>query len=172
MTNESDNEDDNKLTDEKVTANTSSIPGSSDPLNDPARRLFFKRAAVGGGAALLGGTATYGAGIHSLKGKVSADYPLVDETVFKPKDQRDVVLNFVSSKALNEKHPERNEQYNRLQNKEFDWVNGIIDMYNKPWDNNKPGYTQKDRALQKAGWEPLNIAGSRTSANLQPNTPH
>ena len=82
-----------------------------------------------------------------------------------------MILNFVSSKALNQKHPERNEQYNRLQNKEFDWVNGIIDMYNKPWDNSKPGYTQKDRALQKAGWEPLNIAGSRVSANLQPNTP-
>ena len=142
-----------------------------DLLKDPSRRLFFKRAAVGGGAALLGGAGAYGLARVSLQGRPVDDYPLTDETLFKPKDQRDVVLNFVSSKALNEKHPERNEQYNRLQNKEFDWVRGIIDMYNKPWDNNKPGYTQKDRALQKAGWEPLNIAGSRGSANLQPNTP-
>lgn len=52
------------------------------------------------------------------------DYPLADEKIFKPKDQRDVVLNFVLSKTLNEKHPERNEQYNRLQNKEFNWVQG------------------------------------------------
>ena len=171
MTNESDSRNDNNPEDKEISGDSSSLPGPSDLLNDPARRLFFKRAAVGGGTALLGGGAAYGAGIHSLKGKISNDYPVIDETVFKPKDQRDVILNFVSSKALNEKHPERNEQYNRLQNKEFDWVNGIVDMYNKPWDNGKPGYTQKDRALQKAGWEPLNVAGSRGSANLQPNTP-
>jgi epoxyqueuosine reductase len=144
---------------------------SLDPLKYPERRQFFKHAAVGGGLALLGGAGAYGATKVSLKGRLSPDYPVIDKNVFKPKDQRDVVLNFVSSKALNEKHPERNEQYNRLQKKQFDWVKGIRDMYSKPWDNNKPGYTQKDRALQKAGWAPLNIAGSRTSANLQPNTP-
>jgi reductive dehalogenase len=144
---------------------------AADLLKNPARRLFFKRAAVGGGTALLGGAGAYGASKISLKGRPVSDYPLIDENVFKPKDQRDVILNFVSSKALNDKHPERNEQYNQLQNKEFNWVNGIRDMYSKPWDNSKPGYTQMDRALQKAGWEPLNIAGSRGSANLQPDTP-
>jgi epoxyqueuosine reductase len=140
-------------------------------LDDPGRRSFIKRAAVGGGAALAGGAASYGAAKLSLQGRPVDDYPAIDEKIFKPKDQRDVVLNFVSSKALNEKHPERNEQYNRLQNKEFNWVEGIKDMYSKPWDNSKPGYTQMDRALQKAGWAPLNIAGSRGSANLQPDTP-
>jgi epoxyqueuosine reductase len=140
-------------------------------LNDPARRSFLKRAAVGGGAALVGGAVSYGAAQVSLQGRAVADYPSTDPKLFKPKDQRDVILNFVSSKGLNQKHPERNEQYNRLQNKEFDWVRGIRDMYSIPWDNNKPGYTQMDRALQKAGWAPLNIAGSRVSANLQPNTP-
>ena len=140
-------------------------------LSNAGRRSFFKRAAVGGGLALLGGAGAYGATKVSLKGRLAPDYPVIDKNVFKPKDQRDVILNFVSSKALNQKHPERNEQYNRLQKKQFDWVNGIRDMYSIPWDNNKPGYTQKDRALQKAGWAPLNIAGSRTSANLQPNTP-
>ena len=142
-----------------------------DLLKDPARRLFFKRAAVGGGGALLGGAGAYGATKVSLKGRLAPDYPVIDINVFKPKDQRDVILNFVSSKTLNDKHPERNEQYNRLQNKEFNWVNGIKDMYSKPWDNSKPGYTQMDRALQKAGWEPLVVAGSRLVANLQPNTP-
>ena len=171
MSNESDRKKDNEAPGENDSIDTSSIPGPSELLEDPGRRLFFKRAAVGGGTALLGGAATYGAGIHSLKGKVSEDYPVIDESVFKPKDQRDVVLNFVSSKALNKKHPERNEQYNRLQKKEFDWVRGIRDMYSKPWDNSKPGYTQKDRALQIAGWEPLYLAGSRTTANLQPDTP-
>ncbi len=165
MSNESDRKKDNEASGENDSVDTSSIPGPSELLEDPGRRLFFKRAAVGGGTALLGGAASYGAGIHSLKGKVSEDYPVIDESVFKPKDQRDVVLNFVSSKALNKKHPERNEQYNRLQKKEFDWVRGIRDMYSKPWDNSKPGYTQKDRALQIAGWEPLYLAGSRTTAN-------
>ena len=140
-------------------------------LDNVSRRLFMKRAGIGGGAVLAGGAASHSAARASLEGRVVNDYPLTDEKLFKPKDQRDVILNFVSSKALNEKHPERNEQYNRLQKKEFDWVNGIVDMYNKPWDNSKPGYTQKDRALQKAGWAPLNIAGSRGSANLQPDTP-
>jgi reductive dehalogenase len=154
-----------------VVADPGAPGGGLDLLGDPARRTFLKRAAVGGGTALLGGAGAYGAAKVSLQGRVVDDYPLTDEKLFKPKDQRDVVLNFVSSKALNEKHPERNEQYNRLQNKEFNWVNGIKDMYSKPWDNNKPGYTQMDRALQKAGWSPLNIAGSRPSANLQPDTP-
>jgi epoxyqueuosine reductase len=160
---------------EEASASEDRVSGSQegpvDLLSNPARRTFLKRTAVGGGTALLGGAGAYGAAMCSLDGRPADDYPQIDEKLFKPKDQRDVVLNFVSSKALNKKHPERNEQYNRLQNKEFDWVNGIIDMYNKPWDNNKPGYTQMDRALQKAGWEPLNIAGSRGSANLQPDTP-
>ena len=154
-------------------SNDETISYAEEPwfTDEPSRRTFFKRVAIGGGGALLAGAGSYGLAMNSLRGKASTDYPQVDDNIFKPKDQRDVVLNFVSSKALNKKHPERNEQYNRLQNKEFDWVNGIIDMYNKPWNNNKPGYTQMDRALQKAGWEPLNIAGSRGSANLQPNTP-
>ena len=125
---------------QKTAAAGNDAPGeAADLLKNPARRLFFKRAAVGGGTALLGGAGAYGLARVSLQGHPVDDYPLTDEALFKPKDQRDVVLNFVSSKALNEKHPERNEQYNRLQNKEFDWVRGIIDMYNKPWDNNKPG---------------------------------
>ncbi|MEA3278043.1 MAG: reductive dehalogenase [Pseudomonadota bacterium] len=147
------------------------IPSPHELLDDPGRRRFFKRAAVGGGTALLGGAAAYGAAKVSLEGRPADDYPLIDEKLFKPKDQRDTVLTFVMSKALNEKHPERNEQYNRLQNKSFNFLTGIADMYAKPWDNTKPGYTQMDRALQKAGWEPLVVAGSRWSANLQPNTP-
>ena len=113
--------------------------GSPELLDDASRRTFFKRVAVGGGGALLGGAASYGAAKVSLDGRPVDDYPLIDEKIFKPKDQRDTILNFVSSKALNEKHPERNEQYNRLQNKEFNWLNGFRDMYAKPWDNTKPG---------------------------------
>ena len=108
MTNESDSKKDNEAPGGQAPAEKPSVPGTSELLEDPARRLFFKRAAVGGGTALLGGAATYGAGIHSLKGKVSEEYPVIDESVFKPKDQRDLILNFVSSKALNKKHTGRN----------------------------------------------------------------
>jgi ferredoxin len=170
------NEQDKPVTskDQQTSDSTdTSVTYAEEPwfMDEPSRRTFFKRVAIGGGGALLAGGASYGLAVNSVRGKVSPDYPVLDDKLFKPKDQRDVILNFVSSKALNEKQPERNEQYNRLQHKEFDWVNGIKDMYSKPWDNSKPGYTQKDRALQKAGWEPLEAAGSRTTANLQPNTP-
>ena len=95
---------------QKTAAAGNDAPGeAADLLKNPARRLFFKRAAVGGGTALLGGAGAYGLARVSLQGHPVDDYPLTDEALFKPKDQRDVVLNFVSSKALNEKHPERNE---------------------------------------------------------------
>ena len=87
---------------EKSATTGADVPGEVvDLLKDPARRLFFKRVAVGGGTALLGGAGAYGAARVSLEGRVVEDYPHTDETLFKPKDQRDVVLNFVSSKALN-----------------------------------------------------------------------
>ena len=140
-------------------------------LDDPARRTFLKRAALGGGAALATGVASYGAAQASLQGRVNPLGIETDDTIFKPKDQRDTVLTFVASPALQERHPERNAQYNRLQNKEFEFRDSTKRMYEVPWDNSKPGYTQMDRALQKAGWHPLNVAGSRRSANLQPNTP-
>jgi epoxyqueuosine reductase len=140
-------------------------------LDDPLRRTFLKRAALGGGAALAAGAASYGAAHASLQGRVNSKGIETDDTIFKPKDQRDTVLTFVASPALQDRHPERNAQYNRLQNKEFEFRDSTKRMYELPWDNSKPGYTQMDRALQKAGWHPLNIAGSRRSANLQPNTP-
>ena len=84
-------------------------------MEEPARRTFFKRIAAGGGGALLTGVGSYGLAMHSLQGQEVTDYPLIDENLFKPKPQQDTILNFVSSKALNKKYPERNEQYNRLQ---------------------------------------------------------
>jgi reductive dehalogenase len=138
--------------------------------SDEKRRTFLKRAALGAGGVIAAGGVTYTAAQQSLQGR-PIEGIVVDEALFKPKDQRDVILTFVSSEALNEKHPERNEQYNRLQGKEFKFTDGIADMYSKPWDNNHPGYTHMDRAFQQASWEPLKVAGSRTVANLQPDTP-
>ena len=156
---------DSEASENKTSSSTDNI------LDDRGRRSFLKRAALGGGGALLGGAGAYGFVKSELKGIPVSNYPLIDEAIFKPKDQRDTVLTFIHSKTLGKQHPERNIQYNQLQNKDFNMHTGFADMYALPWDNNKPGYRQLDRALQQAGWEPLVVAGSRSVANLQPDTP-
>jgi len=139
-----------------------------DILDNAARRLFFKRAAVGGGSALLAGAGSYGVAKSSLEGRPAADYPQIDEKIFKPKDQRDQILTFAYSKKLNEQHPDRTPQYQKLHNNDFVFLGGNYRMLTMPWDNSKPGYTQKDRALQMAGWNPLDVAGGLPS--VKPNT--
>ena len=86
-------------------------------LDDRGRRTFLKRAALGGGGALLAGAGSYAFVKSELKGKPVTDYPMIDEAIFKPKDQRDTILTFIHNEALGKKHPERNIQYNKLQNK-------------------------------------------------------
>ena len=167
------------MSNEKDTPNTSTVentgastddainPGQVGMLDDPARRLFFKRVAVGGGSALLGGAAAYGAGRLSVQGRPVAG-PEIDEKIFKPKDQRDTILTFAYSKKLNEKHPERTPQYQKLHNNDFVFLGGNKRMLTMPWDNTKPGYTQKDRALQMAGWNTLEVTGGLPS--IKPDT--
>ncbi len=140
-------------------------------LDDRGRRSFLKRAALGGGGALLAGVGSYAFVKSEVKGTPVSDYPQINEAIFKPKDQRDTVLGFAHSMDLGRKYPERPIQYNQLHGKDFNFQTGFAEMYAIPWDNSKPGYTQLDRALQLAGWEPLKVAGSRMVANLQPNTP-
>jgi len=154
--------------DTEVAAEHERNPGPGELLDNPARRLFFKRAAVGGGGALLGGAGAYGATKVSLKGRPAPDYPQVDENVFKPKDQRDQILTFAYSEKLNEEHPERTAQYQQLQDNDFEFLGGNYRMLTMPWDNSRPGYTQKDRALQMAGWNPLDVAGGLPS--VKPDT--
>jgi hypothetical protein len=76
-------------TPEVLASDGGNVEGPGGLLDDPARRSFLKRAAIGGGAALAGGAASYGAAKASLQGRVVDDYPMVDEKIFKPKDQRD-----------------------------------------------------------------------------------
>ena len=59
----------------------------------------------------------YGATKWSLQGLPDEELLQTDET-FKPMDQRNVILTYAYSKQLNDKHPERNKQYSRLQKKE------------------------------------------------------
>lgn len=152
-------------------------PKSSDQafdggiLDNPSRRTFLKRVAVGGGTAILAGAGAYEATMISVEGEEIADYPMVNPAIFKPKDQRDVVLTYAFSPTLAAKHPERNEQYNKLHNKDFNFQKGAMGFEHQPFDNSKPGYTHLDQALQHAGWYPLHVANSFAQAATQPNTP-
>ena len=156
--------------------------GSSESSHDdlpaePSRRAFFQRVAIGGGAALLASGAAYGATRVALQGHRD-DKPFKTEESFKSMDQRDVILCYARSKALNEKYPERNEQYARLQGdktnidaKDFHAYNYSNTFEHRvPWDNNKPGYTQLDKALHHAAWHPLDSSESHGMAFCQPNT--
>jgi hypothetical protein len=156
--------------------------GSSESSHDdlpaePSRRAFFQRVAIGGGAALLASGAAYGATRVALQGHRD-DKPFKTEESFKSMDQRDVILCYARSKALNEKYPERNEQYARLQSdktnidaKDFHAYNYSNTFEHRvPWDNNKPGYTQLDKALHHAAWHPLDSSESHGMAFCQPNT--
>ena len=147
--------------------------GDEDVLTDPSRRTFFKRVAVGGGAALAAGGAAFAGTQAAIRGRPVDD---VDEFIktdesFRPKDQRDVVLTFATSKQLNEEHPERSEQYSRLNEKQFHFHEAALHFEHRlPWDNSKPGFTQKDRALHHAAWYPLDASESHSMAFCQPNT--
>jgi reductive dehalogenase len=150
------------------------IPVSQVDDNDfpnVSRREFFKRTAVGGGVAMLAGGAALAAAKASLEGKPTDELIQTNEN-FKPKDQRDILLTFALSRGLAAKHPERSAQYSKLHKKDFDFFrDGYTYEHRDPWDNNKVGYTQADRALMHAAWYPLVVAKSRQAAFLQPNTP-
>ena len=102
-----------------------SVEESQATPEEPSRRTFFKRVAVGGGAALLGGGATLAATSAALEGRPTEDAFSTDET-FKPKDQRDVILTFARSPKLNEEHAWRNEQYSKLQGKDFHFMKSAM----------------------------------------------
>lgn len=151
------------MTTEITSFNDSASELSEGVLENPSRRLLFKRAAVGGGAVLAAGMGSYAAAKDALQGAISATGIEVDET-FKPMDQRNLLLTYASSQHLAEKYPERNEQYARLHKVDFNFQEGAKTFEHKPFDPNKPGYTQLDQALQHAGWHPLKETGNIVSA--------
>lgn len=143
-----------------------------DTPDDPSRRTFFKRVAIGGGIALAGGGLTFGASKAAINGRSldSVDDLIKTDDTFKPKDQRDVILTFATSPHLNEKHPERNEQYSKLVKKFHFHEAAKTFEHAVPFDNSKPGYTQMDKALHHAAWHPLDSSESHSMAFCQPNT--
>jgi reductive dehalogenase len=140
-------------------------------LPNISRRRFFKRTALAGAGVMAAGAASLAASKASIQGQPSAGVQTIPE--FKPKDQRDVVLTYAASPKLNkEVYPERNEQYSRLNKKDFNFNRDVQTFEHKvPYDNDREGYTQMDKALMHASWFPLMVSKSRAQAFAQPNTP-
>lgn len=141
---------DNKNNPEKGTSEN--IAHSAEPVNK-GRRSFLKFGVAGAGvaAAAAGGSLI----AHKLEGTPMDDLVPPNGIVndFKPMDQRNLILTFARSEALNKQFPERNELFNRMLKKEnpnqpeFNFARDYRAMRTKPV-RDEPGYTQLDKALQ------------------------
>jgi len=140
-------------------------------LPSVSRRSFFKRTALAGVGVMAVGAGTLAASKSSLQGRPTTGIETSPD--FKPKDQRDVLLTYAASPKLSQDvFPERNEQYSKLHKKDFDFNRDVQNFEHRvPWNNEKEGYTQMDKALMHASWFPLMVSKSRAQAFAQPNTP-
>ena len=81
-----------------------------------SRRRFLKLGLAGAGAvAVVGGGIT---AIKRMEGIPHDEFPLPVRDDFKRIDQRNEINTFAASKALNDKHPERNRSFNEQLKKE------------------------------------------------------
>jgi reductive dehalogenase len=144
---------------------------TENPLENSDRRTFLKRAAVGGSAALAAGLGAHAAGHASIEGKVNPDWPeLADD--FKPFDQRNSMWSYALSPLMMMKHPERNAQFGTLVKGDpnYSFQLQVPGFEHQPWENDKPGFTQLDMALQHASWLPPYLSELRLGACGMPNT--
>jgi reductive dehalogenase len=142
-------------------------------LDNASRRKFFKRAAVGGSAALAAGLGSYAAGRASIDGAIDEGWPeniLADD--YKPFDQRNTMWCYAFSPLLAKKWPERNEQFGRLvkEDPKHNWAVRVPFFETKPHDNSRPGFTQLDKALTHSSWYPPSSGALRLSALGMPDT--
>ncbi|SDK25416.1 reductive dehalogenase [Ferrimonas sediminum] len=136
---------------------------------DAKRRQLLKLSA--GTVAGVGVVAGAGAWVKNrMDGIVHDGYPNEIGAGFKPMDQRNVIQVYSFSKALQEQYPERNLNFGKesmgpIQTGEEPLHLGeaFHRFFTSPerYDNDKPGYTQLDYALEEAGWH-----GSMTMAPL------
>ncbi|RTR39377.1 reductive dehalogenase [Shewanella canadensis] len=111
---------------------------------------------------------SYAAGKSSVQGVPDLSWPVVTDD-FKSFPQRNTVLSYAISPQQMMRHPERNEQFGRLNknNPNYNFQVQVPGYEFKPWDNSRPGFTQLDHALQHSSWFPpfsteLRLAGLGT----------
>lgn len=119
---------------------------STNEIKDNSRRNFFK---LGLGAAAIAGVSATGAyASNKIESQSHKNFPVpVDPDVLKPMAQENSVWAFVSSKALGEKYPERNQNFAGGWNFQENMFSPMVGL-----DNSKPGMRQLDLALEIAGW--------------------
>ncbi|SDK25481.1 reductive dehalogenase [Ferrimonas sediminum] len=141
---------------------------------DAQRRQLLKFSA--GAVAGAGVVAGAGAWVKNrMDGIVHEAFPCEVSADFKPMDQRNVNQTYCISKALQEKHPERNLNFGKesmgpIQPGEEPMHMGeAFQSYltsSKRYDNNKIGYTQLDYALYLAAWQGQNTMAPLSQAGV------
>ncbi len=123
---------------------------------DASRRNFLKLGLAGAGvaAAAAGGITV----LRRMEGIPHDEFPLPIRDDYKPIDQRNQINIFANSKALNDKHPERNRSFNTQLQKEnpqgftpFHFYETRRTFMKGPY-RDTPGYSQLERALAVAGF--------------------
>jgi epoxyqueuosine reductase len=109
-----------------------------------SRRKFLKLGLAGAGvAAVAAGGVTV---VKRMEGIPQDEFPLPIRDEYKPIDQRNVVLTFAHSKALNDKHPERIKKFG-----DFPFHERHESFMKSP-PREAPGYSQLERALAVGGF--------------------
>lgn len=127
---------------------------------DTSKRNFLKFGVAGAGAALA--TATGVTIAKRMEGIPHDKFPLPIRDEYTPIDQRNVILTFAHSKALQKKHPERIRKFEN-----FDFYEANKAMFWQP-PRKDPGYTEIEKALQIGGYSgvqgliPQGIDGSNS----------
>lgn len=135
---------------------TADTPQSNQDQPDKSRRRFLKLGLAGAGvaAAAAGGVTI----AKRMEGIPHEDFPVAINEEFKPIDQRATINVFSGSKPLNEKYPERNENFTKQLQREnlsdgtpFHFLEKKKNFFRSPYQD-VPGYTQLDRALSMGGF--------------------
>jgi len=136
--------------------NSAAVGAEAGKRTDLSRRNFFKLGMLGAAGAAASGVGGYA--VYRMKGVPHDEFPLPVRDDFKPIDQRNQVNVFANSKALNDKHPERNRSFNEQLKKDnpqgfekFHFYESKANFMAGPY-RDKPGYSQLERALGVAGF--------------------
>jgi epoxyqueuosine reductase len=149
------NEQDTKETETTPTDNT-----------DKSRRNFLKLGLAGVGAAAVAATGVVA--VKRMEGIPQDEHPEPINADYKPIDQRSQIATYADSKALFDKHPERDRAFNEMLKKEdpdnykpFNFHEARLAFKSAP-PRDSPGYGQIDKALVIAGFSSaFQLLGSR-----------
>jgi len=141
---------------ESESSTTNNTQNETKDAHNSSRRNFLKFGALGAGA-----VAAAAAGVTIVKrmeGIPHEEFPTPVNDDFTPFDQRNQINVFGNSKALNEKHPERNKAFNaqlkkegQLGDKEFHFFESSANFMQGPY-RDTPGFSQLEQALAHAGF--------------------